>query len=111
MLEHEGGEVTSSNKTEEINFNVDLNHNSENGLLNNEISNINNKLEIVHNYQFSLECSKLKIDTNSILDNFMKDNSELKKLNEILEREVNLLKSLLLVNNLNLNTTDSKPRK
>jgi hypothetical protein len=31
---------------------------------------------------------------------------ELRKLNEILEREVNLLKSLILINNLNLNIPD-----
>ena len=41
----------------------------------------------------------------------IKRNSELKKLNDILEREINLLKSLILINNLNLNTTESKSRK
>ncbi len=40
-----------------------------------------------------------------------KENSDLKRLNEILEKEINLLKSLLLINNLNLKTADQNQRK
>ncbi len=58
--------------------------------------------------EFSIECSKSEI--NHPTSHILKENFELKKLNEILEREINLLKSLLLINNLNLNTTDSKTR-
>jgi len=43
------------------------------------------------------------------LEDYSKENIELKKTNEILEREINLLKSLILINNLNLNTSDFKP--
>ena len=43
-----------------------------------------------------------KIEENKInLENLKEENSELGKLNEILEREINLLKSLILINNLN----------
>jgi hypothetical protein len=45
------------------------------------------------------------LSPNEYID-LVKDNNELKNLNEILEREVNLLKSLILINNLNLNSKD-----
>ena len=51
-----------------------------------------------------------QVDTTT-LDDYAKQNIELKKINEILEREINLLKSLILINNLNLNTHDFKPCK
>jgi hypothetical protein len=67
-----------------------------------EINNINN-FTINHKIQEHIKTS------NSIIDNYLKENNELKKYNEILEREINLLKSLILINNLNLNTSESMP--
>jgi len=43
------------------------------------------------------------------LEDYTNEIIELKKINEILEREINLLKSLILINNLDLNTSDLKP--
>jgi hypothetical protein len=75
------------------------------------------KFEIEANLQFSLYCNTINkieeqiMNSNSIIENYFKENSELKQLNDILEREINLLKSLILINNLNLNTSDTKPCK
>lgn len=75
------------------------------------------KFEMESNFQFSLYCDSVNkieeqiLNSNSIIENYFKENSELKKLNDILEREINLLKSLILINNLNLNTSDTKPCK
>jgi hypothetical protein len=60
-----------------------------------------------------LACSEvLDINKNYVhleeYENIKKEHFELIKLNEILEREMNLLKSLILINNLNLNSSDSK---
>lgn len=62
----------------------------------------------VENYEFEFLCEETpKIDLEQF-DTYKIENEELKKLNEILEREINLLKSLILINNLNLNSSDSK---
>jgi hypothetical protein len=73
--------------------------------------------EIESKVQFSLYCDSINkieeqiLNSNSIIENYFKENTELKQLNDILEREINLLKSLILINNLNLNTSDTKPCK
>jgi hypothetical protein len=81
-------------------------------ILNDESSSYNNSqddttvklheaiFEISHSQEIYFPSSKEYIDLS-------KDNSELKRLNEVLEREVNLLKSLILINNLNLKSHDT----
>ena len=59
------------------------------------------RIENVIELNFILS-DEIKIEENKInLENLKEENSELGKLNEILEREINLLKSLILINNLN----------
>jgi hypothetical protein len=79
----------------------------------NKINNFENIFIIESTIQICIQNQiNNKINDNPstiIFENFVKENNELKRLNEILEREINLLKSLILINNLNLNTSDSKP--
>ena len=70
---------------------------------------MNTDYQIVNCLEFTINNNiQVKINSLTTSENFIKQNSELKKLNDILEREINLLKSLILINNLNLNTSDSK---
>jgi hypothetical protein len=55
----------------------------------------------------TLFCSEIKMEYISNNQPLQEENFELKKLNEILEKEVNLLKSLILINNLNLNSENN----
>ena len=87
----------------------------ENNFENNSNSDINFVIEC--SSQFSIESHRNNqlnenlTHSNLIINNFIKDNNELKILNDILEREINLLKSLILINNLNLNNSENKPCK
>jgi hypothetical protein len=65
----------------------------------------------IENYSNSKPHNTMDSNINLTFEDYSKENLELKKTNEILEREINLLKSLILINNLNLNTNDFKPCK
>jgi len=77
--------------------------------------NIQNKENIIVNSELKIILdSELNINHTQESFKYTRDYSELIKINEILEREINLLKSLILINNLNLNNCekdnkDSKP--
>ena len=64
------------------------------------VENIIEKLKI--NYKLEITSLEMSIEGNQ----YINETLELKKLNEVLEREVNLLKSLILINNLNLSNPD-----
>jgi len=59
------------------------------------------RIENVIELNFILSDESKKEENKINLENLKEENSELGKLNEILEREINLLKSLILINNLN----------
>lgn len=66
-------------------------------LLDYDKKQIENVIDI--NLIFSNESKSQENKKN--IENLKEENSQLGKLNEILEREINLLKSLILINNLN----------
>ena len=73
---------------------------------------IENPIRIFIENNLNMKLPVIQVDTFGFtLEDYVKENNELKKINEILEREINLLKSLILINNLNLNTSDFKPCK
>lgn len=59
------------------------------------------QIENVIDLNFILSDEKKTEENKKNLENLKEENFELGKLNEILEREINLLKSLILINNLN----------
>lgn len=67
-----------------------------------------NQIENIIDLNFILT-NENKIEENKKnLENLKEDNVDLGKLNEILEREINLLKSLILINNLNSTNNSEK---
>lgn len=73
-----------------------------------EKANKLNKIENVIAIDFLLNEENNKLEeSKKNFQNLKEENFELGKLNEILEREINLLKSLLLINNLNNTNTNT----
>jgi hypothetical protein len=77
---------------------------------NNSLFQIDSSIRITIENNFSVKIPLVANENSGLnLEDYTKEIIELKKINEILEREINLLKSLILINNLDLNTSDLKP--